>query len=271
MKASPGDRLVIRHHHVGEHDRDAEVIEALGPDGDPPWVVRWADDGRESRFYPGTDAHVVHHERVGATPAATRRRPRHHPVDVEVDGGLWERFFMVAPLVIVGTLEGDGHDLAPKHMAMPIGWEGHYGFVCTPRHATYRNAERTGAFTVSFPYPEQILDVSLSASPRDDAKAKLALTALATVPARVVDGVLVADSMAQLECELDRIVDGFGDGALIVGRVVAAHVDEPALRRNDRDDADLIHEAPLLAYLHPGRHASIDRSFSLPYPVGFSR
>ena len=83
--------------------------------------------------------------------------------------------------------------------------------------------------------------------------------------------VLVADSMAQLECELDRIVDGFGDGALIVGRVVAAHIDEPALRRNDRDDADLIHDAPLLAYLHPGRHASIDRSFSLPYPVGFSR
>ena len=50
---------------------------------------------------------------------------------------LWERVFTVAPLVIVGSKDTDGtYDLAPKHMAMPLGWRGCYGCVCTPRHRT---------------------------------------------------------------------------------------------------------------------------------------
>ncbi len=64
MKAKVGDRLVIKGHHVGEPDRDAEVLEVHGTDGEPPWVVRWDDDGHEGLFFPGSDAaieHVPHH------------------------------------------------------------------------------------------------------------------------------------------------------------------------------------------------------------------
>ena len=47
---------------------------------------------------------------------------------------VWERFFTVAPLVLIGTQEPDGgHDLAPKHMAMPVSWQNYFGFVCAPR------------------------------------------------------------------------------------------------------------------------------------------
>ena len=63
LRAAPGDRLVIRGHHLGEPDRDAEILEARGEDGAPPFRVRWSDDGRESLFYPGSDAHVDHGER----------------------------------------------------------------------------------------------------------------------------------------------------------------------------------------------------------------
>ena len=53
---------------------------------------------------------------------------------------VWERVFTVAPLVIVGSKGPDGtYDLAPKHMAMPLGWGDRYCFVCTPRHNTHRN------------------------------------------------------------------------------------------------------------------------------------
>jgi CBS domain-containing protein len=58
LVAAPGDRLVIRGHHVGEPDRDAEILEVRGEGGTPPFLVRWEDSGRESLFYPGSDAHV---------------------------------------------------------------------------------------------------------------------------------------------------------------------------------------------------------------------
>jgi flavin reductase (DIM6/NTAB) family NADH-FMN oxidoreductase RutF len=190
------------------------------------------------------------------------------PIDVSVMP-VWERFFTVLPLVLVATREGDAYDIAPKHMAMPIGWQNHYGFVCTPRHATYQNVRATGVFTVSFPRPEQVTQIAMAAAPRLD-EAKAGLAALTTSPARVVDGVLVDGCAVHLECRLDRIVDGFGDASIITGAVVAASVDPAALRALERDDADLVHDAPLLAYLQPGRIASIDRSTAFPFPVGFT-
>ena len=50
MRASVGDRLVIKGHHVGEPDRDAEVLEVHGQDGTPPYVVRWSEDGHEGLY-----------------------------------------------------------------------------------------------------------------------------------------------------------------------------------------------------------------------------
>jgi len=60
MHASVGDRIVIRGHHVGEPNRDCEVLEVRGADGGSPYVVRWADDGHEALFFPGPDATVEH-------------------------------------------------------------------------------------------------------------------------------------------------------------------------------------------------------------------
>ena len=59
MKAKVGDRIVVKGHHLGEPDRDAEVLEVHGSDGDPPYVVRWSDDGHEGLYFPGTDASVA--------------------------------------------------------------------------------------------------------------------------------------------------------------------------------------------------------------------
>ena len=59
-RATPGDRLVIRGHRVGEHERDAEILEVLGENGRPPFVVRWSDDGHVSTLFPGSDAYVEH-------------------------------------------------------------------------------------------------------------------------------------------------------------------------------------------------------------------
>ncbi|MEZ4292488.1 MAG: hypothetical protein R3E53_18875 [Myxococcota bacterium] len=98
------------------------------------------------------------------------------------------------------------------------------------------------------------------------------LTVLPTRPASRVDGVLVEDcSLALSECELHGITDGFGPNSLIVGRIVAAAVDEDYLRISERDEGEQMLEAPLLAYVSPGRHATIRETTRFPFPKGFSR
>lgn len=201
--------------------------------------------------------------------------PPHPPEDavrLETDRPVWDRFFTAAPLVVVGTPEGDAYDLAPKHLALPLGRENYFGFVCTPEHATYGNAREAGVFTVSYPRLEGLTAASLAATPRDAGDEHTpGLDALPTFPASTVDGVLLEDAYAWLECELDRIVEGFGQYGLVVGRVVAAAVRRPSLRVSDGDDQALLKEAPLPVYLSPGRFGRVEDSQAFPFPADFHR
>ena len=62
MIAAVGDRIIIKGHHIGEPDRDCEVLEVRGAEGGPPYVVRWEDSDHEALFFPGPDASVQHFE-----------------------------------------------------------------------------------------------------------------------------------------------------------------------------------------------------------------
>ena len=189
-------------------------------------------------------------------------------VDIATNRPVWDRFYAVAPLVLIGTTDADGSlDLAPKHMAMPMGWENYFGFVCTPAHATFANIERTGVFTVSYPKPSQVLYSSLAASPRQPGGEKPVIDYFSTFPARHVAGGLIEDAYLYFECRHLRTIDGFGRNCLITGEIVAAYGEPGFLRGTDIDDQELIHESPLLAYLAPGRFASIERSNAFPFPA----
>jgi hypothetical protein len=54
VRASVGDRLLVRGRVVGRSDRHGEIIEVRGPGGQPPYVVRF-DDGHETVIIPGPD------------------------------------------------------------------------------------------------------------------------------------------------------------------------------------------------------------------------
>ncbi|QDU98898.1 flavin reductase [Lignipirellula cremea] len=152
-------------------------------------------------------------------------------VSLDVLLPIWGRFFAVSPLIVVGSLEENSEwNFAPKHMATPLGWENYFGFACTPEHGTYANIRRNGEFTVTYVRPTQVLLASLAASGREQQGQKPALAALPTFPAKRVAGRFLADGYLFLECELDRIVDGFGANSLIAGKVVEAHIDEDSLR-----------------------------------------
>ena len=193
-------------------------------------------------------------------------------VSLQTDHPVWDRFFTVAPLVVIGSREQDGtYDLAPKHMVTPLSWQNHFGFVCTPEHGTYQNIQREKVFTVSFPNSDSVVLTSLAASPRCDNDSKPALQALPTFAAKSIDGRFLTQATLFFECRLDRIIDGFGINSLIAGEIVSAHAIPAALRGEDIDDQETLAAAPLLAYVSPGRYAVIDRSQSFPFPQGFQR
>lgn len=191
-------------------------------------------------------------------------------VTFEPTESIWDKFFTVSPLVVVGTREEEGgYTLAPKHLAMPMGWQNYFGFVCTPRHRTYQNIKQTGVFTVSYPRPEQVEAVAALAGPRAEGGRKPALDQVDTFPAQEVDGVLLEGGCLFVECRLDRIVDRLGENSLLIGGVAAVHVSEEALRGPEAEDPKRLEEAPLLAYLNPGRYTTVQESEAFPFPEAF--
>ncbi len=193
-------------------------------------------------------------------------------VSLSLETPVWDQVFTVAPLVIIGSREAGGaYNLAPKHLAMPLSWTDHFGFVCTPDHATYHNIRREGVFTVSYPRPNQMVLTSLTASPRKDDGRKRGLSALPTWPARLIDGFFIEDAYLFFECELDRVIDDFDMNSLIAGRIVAAYAAGDSLRQDDWNDNDLLAQAPLLAYVNWGRFARIDESYAFPFMSRFKR
>ncbi|MGF9663354.1 DUF1918 domain-containing protein [Arthrobacter crystallopoietes] len=54
MKATQGDRIIVRGRTVESSDRHGEILEVRGKDGAPPYFVRF-DDGHESVLFPGGD------------------------------------------------------------------------------------------------------------------------------------------------------------------------------------------------------------------------
>ena len=193
-------------------------------------------------------------------------------IELDVSRSIWERFFSVFPLVIIGTRDADGvPDLAPKHLAIPLSWESHFGFVCSQAHRTYQNIRRTGEFTVTYARPSQVVLASLAATPRCEDHSKPIVEALSTFPAKTVDAVFLKDGYLFLECRSTKIYDDFGRNSLIAGEIVAARVAPEAAKQSDQDDQDLLMSAPLLAYLYPGRFAAISQSNKLPFPAGFKR
>ncbi len=195
-----------------------------------------------------------------------------HITSLNLDYPVWEQAMTVHPLIIVGTVDQNGEiDFAPKHMAFPLGWNNHYGFVCTPNHKTYQNIKETGEFTVTFPSPEQVVLTSMTASPRCEDNTKPLLSNLSKIEARKVNGFFIEDGYLFLECKLLKIIDGFGDNSLILGEIVAADAKRGIMKLPSVDENESIYQNPQLVYISPGRYAVIKESHAFPFPENFKK
>mgnify|MGYP000188670071 CR=1 FL=1 len=88
---------------------------------------------------------------------------------------------------------------------------------------TYELIRSTGAFVVAYPSEQMGAAVLQAGAVHGRGRDKLAEIGLATTPARRVAAPLLADAVANFECELVDILRP-GDCPLVVGRVLAAHV-----------------------------------------------
>lgn len=192
-------------------------------------------------------------------------------VSIETKKPIWNHFYMISPLVIIGTKEKDHYDLAPKHMAMAIGQENYFGFVCTPKHATYHNVRDHGYFSVSFPKPDQMVLAGLAAAPRcgEETDQKKMVELLPTVPAPRLDSLFIKNAYLYLECVLHQIIDGFGEYSLITGKITGAYVDLSYLKVSDKDQQHMIQKAPLPGFLAYSRFTIVEDSFAFPMPKDF--
>jgi hypothetical protein len=58
MQAATGDKIVIETQTLDTPKRQGEVVEVIGEGDNKHYRVRW-QDGHESIYYPGPNAHVV--------------------------------------------------------------------------------------------------------------------------------------------------------------------------------------------------------------------
>lgn len=57
MHATVGDKILVHGRTVGSGEQHGEIVEVRGEDGQPPYLVRFAD-GHEGLIYPGSDCEV---------------------------------------------------------------------------------------------------------------------------------------------------------------------------------------------------------------------
>jgi flavin reductase (DIM6/NTAB) family NADH-FMN oxidoreductase RutF len=91
-------------------------------------------------------------------------------------------------------------------------------------------AEESGEFTVNIVSEDVAEAMSVTAGtfgPDDD---EFSIAGLSPVPGKVVDAPMVAESPANLECRVSKVLDvGEGLTRIVVGRVVALHVEDSVL------------------------------------------
>jgi len=134
-------------------------------------------------------------------------------------------------VVMISVGDGESDNLFAVTWNMPVRKDPPLmALLSGKRHHSYPFIERTGQFGVNVPDAGLVDGVlgSGSVSGRDVAD-KFGLLGLTRQPAERIAAPLVAEAVANLECEVEQIVD-LDTSALIVARVVAAAADPTHFR-----------------------------------------
>ncbi|MDV6014234.1 DUF1918 domain-containing protein [Haloechinothrix sp. LS1_15] len=84
MYAQVGDWLVVERANLEHESLKGLITGVRSPDGSPPYLVHWIDDGRTSLVFPGPDAHVMTEAELEEQ--NERRNQRLHRLRVDLAG-----------------------------------------------------------------------------------------------------------------------------------------------------------------------------------------
>lgn len=109
----------------------------------------------------------------------------------------------------------------------------------TQQKDTLANARATGEFVVNIVSEPLAVAMNLSATELPPDVDEFALAGLRTAPSVLVSAPRVAESLVHFECRVTQIIDISdlpGGGSIVIGRVVAIHVDDQVLMGEDKID-----------------------------------
>jgi len=135
------------------------------------------------------------------------------------------------PVVLISTLYGNVKDIAPFGMNMPISSHPPlYAIGVKDTRDTYKNILETEEFVVAVPGPDLIREIDTTAESFSREVSEFEKAGLTPVASKVVKPFRVKECQSNFECRLAWIKQA-GDHYIIVGRVVAASIDDRIYRK----------------------------------------
>jgi flavin reductase (DIM6/NTAB) family NADH-FMN oxidoreductase RutF len=145
------------------------------------------------------------------------------------------------PIAWVSTIDGAGqHNLAPhSYMTIAASSPPTLLFVSIGDKDTLRNAADTGCFVVNTVNHELAERMNLTAANAPRGVSEFGFSGLTPAPSLKVAAPRVAEAPVAMECEVDRVID-VGDlpAHIVLGRVVALHIQADLFDDNDRVDPE---------------------------------
>ncbi len=142
------------------------------------------------------------------------------------------------PVLIIGTYNEDG---SPNAMNAAWGgqWDQNEVMISMGSHATTRNLDRCGEFTVTFATVDTMVaaDYVGIVSGRNEPQ-KIRKTGWKVEKAAKVNAPVFADSPMTLECRISRKIDESESGYYIVAEIVNILVDESYLAEDGKPDVE---------------------------------
>jgi len=178
-------------------------------------------------------------------------------VIIEPDKRKWHPSPILGQLVLVTTTNEDGtSNVAPKN------WISYMAFGpslialgCNRKHWTAKNILRSREFVINVP-GANLVNTIWEAGYLDHPR-PVESSGLTPIPSVKVKPPRIEECRAHLECVLDKHFD-YGDEVIILGRIVAASIDEEALKA--RDPYEYL---KMLVFLEDGIYGTVRRAEKL--------
>lgn len=190
-----------------------------------------------------------------ATPAARRDVAVHHLLNALV---------APRPIAWVSTSDADGRaNLAPHSYFTIVSTEPPMvAFTSMGRKDTLANIEQVGEFVVNVVSRGQLAQMNETSAPIPPEADEFVRAGLAKTPSLDVRPPGVHGAPARIECVLENVVT-FGNGHLVVGRILRVHVGE-AYWKGGRVDVEAVDPVARLA---GNRYTTLGDDLRIPRPL----